>query len=59
MRLETQEMVEHYNNVWKRLALSTFVEDLQELGLDKTVREALQELGDFPFSHDKSTIRKS
>ena len=46
MRLETQEMVEHYNNVWKRLALSTFVEDLQELGLDKTVREALQELGD-------------
>ena len=46
MNLETQEMVEHYNNLWKRLALSTFIEDLEEIGLDKTVREALEELGD-------------
>ena len=45
-KLNTQELAEHYNNLWKRTALSTFIDDLQELGLNKTIGEALQELID-------------
>lgn len=43
-KLNTRDLVDHYNNMNKKLSLAFFLDDLQENGLDKTVKEALQEM---------------